>query len=414
MKILLYVLLLIHCAVYADATLAPHLPAENAVKEALLASPLIHAAQAKKNAWTARAQAIDAGNAEFTLRSTAQHRRDVATRNTMYESLVSIERPIRLWGKRTIDADLSTKTQVFAEIEFADAMHEGSRDLLKLWFAYKRALADEKNAGMTLDLARKMLRLTQSQLKQGEISNRDAELAKAEFERISAMQSIAQAQRASAATAISRRYPTLVLPQEGIGADNAPLPQLMEPMEHMRDAFLEKNHELHMMRSEAQRLKLVAERMSRDRYPDPTIGAFSGRERAGSEQTTGVMLSVPFPSAYRGFSADAAFADALVAQDKILLAQQQLGAYFEDIWIQFQHKRDAAENLKSAYQRQALAAEKSTKAYTLGEGTLSDLLLIARMASDNLHACERMQLEVIELLALIRLDMHQIWDFDDM
>jgi hypothetical protein len=39
--------------------------------------------------------------------------------------------------------------------------------------------------------------------------------------------------------------------------------------------------------------------------------------------------------------------------------------------------------------------------------------MIARMASDNLNAAEHMQLEVIELLALIRLDMHQIWDFDE-
>ena len=44
---------------------------------------------------------------------------------------------------------------------------------------------------------------------------------------------------------------------------------------------------------------------------------------------------------------------------------------------------------------------------------MSDVLLIARMASDNLNAAERMQLEVVELLALIRLDLHQIWDFDE-
>ena len=83
------------------------------------------------------------------------------------------------------------------------------------------------------------------------------------------------------------------------------------------------------------------------------------------------------------------------------------------MWIQFQHKRMAAESLKSAAQRQALAAEKSVKAYTLGEGSLSDVLLIARMGSDNLNAAERMQIEVVELLALMRLDLHQIWDFDE-
>jgi hypothetical protein len=106
-------------------------------------------------------------------------------------------------------------------------------------------------------------------------------------------------------------------------------------------------------------------------------------------------------------------ADAQAASDKVLLAEQQLGAMFDSMWIQFQHKRTAADNLKSAAQRQALASEKSVKAYTLGEGSLSGVLLIARLASDNLNAAERMQLEVVELLALIRLDLHQIWDFDE-
>jgi hypothetical protein len=106
-------------------------------------------------------------------------------------------------------------------------------------------------------------------------------------------------------------------------------------------------------------------------------------------------------------------ADAQAASDKVNLAEQQLGAMFDSMWIQFQNKRKAADSLKSAAQRQSLAAEKTVKAYTLGEGSLSDVLLIARMASDNLNAAERMQLEVVELLSLIRLDLHQIWDFDE-
>ena len=125
------------------------------------------------------------------------------------------------------------------------------------------------------------------------------------------------------------------------------------------------------------------------------------------------MLSIPLSGQSRYQHANALIADAQVASDKVRLAEQQLGALFESMWIQFQYKRSAADNLKSAAQRQAKAAEKSIKAYTLGEGSLSDVLLIARMASDNLNAAQRMQLEVVELLALIRLDLHQLWDFDE-
>ena len=38
------------------------------------------------------------------------------------------------------------------------------------------------------------------------------------------------------------------------------------------------------------------------------------------------------------------------------------------------------------------------------------------MASEGLHAAERMQLEVMALMALmawLRLDLHPIWDFDE-
>jgi outer membrane protein, heavy metal efflux system len=397
--------------------LLPYLPAEASVKEVLLSSPLMQAARSKKEAGTARAQGIDSGTAEFTLRSTSQRRREVATGTPLHESLVSLERPVRFWGKRGMDADLATQTQAFADIEYADAMHEGARELMRFWFAYLRALVDQKNAITTFDLAAKMQRLTQIQLKQGEISQLDAELAHAELERITAARSVADAQLASSASAFTRRYAGIVLPTHmpaALRLDASPnLPALTETMAVMRQEFLDKNHELNMMRVDAQRLRLAADRASRDRLPDPTVGVFSGRERAGAETISGVMFSMPFPGASRFHHATALVADAQAASDKVLLAEQQLGAMFESMFIQFQHKRQAADNLKSAAQRQALAAEKSVKAYTLGEGSLSDVLLIARMASDNLNAAERMQLEVLELLALIRLDLHQMWDFDE-
>jgi outer membrane protein, heavy metal efflux system len=418
------VVLAIGCGVvYAqtptEALLADYLPLEAAVKDALISSPLIQVARAKREGWSARAKGISAGSAEFTLRSTSQQRRDVVSGVQMYESMVSIERPLRLWGKRGIDADLALKTQTFADIEYADAMHEGSRELLKFWFAYMRALADQKNAMTTFSLAEKMQSLTSIKFKQGEVSKLDTELASAEFERISAARSLADSQLASASSAFLRRYPMLVLPVNlpvalsVMPGEFPALPEFKVSMVAMRGEFLEKNHELNMMRVDAQRLRLAADRAARDHLPDPTLGVFMGRERAGAETITGVMISMPLPGAARAHHASAVMADAQAASDKVVLAEQQLGALFESMWIQFQHKKIATENLNSAAQRQALAAEKSVKAYALGEGNLSEVLLIARMASDNLNAAERIQIDLIELLALIRLDLHQIWDFDE-
>jgi cobalt-zinc-cadmium efflux system outer membrane protein len=66
-----------------------------------------------------------------------------------------------------------------------------------------------------------------------------------------------------------------------------------------------------------------------------------------------------------------------------------------------------------AAQTQTLAAEKSRTAFTLGEHSMSDMLTIARVANDNRLAADLMRVEVIELLASVRLDLHEIWDFDE-
>ena len=227
---------------------------------------------------------------------------------------------------------------------------------------------------------------------------------------MSAALSVAHAQLASAAAAFGRRYPQVPLPTR---LYEATLPTLSETLPDLREAFLAKNHELNMLRVDAQRLTLAAQRAERDRLPDPTVGVFTARERAGAEHVSGVTFSIPFPGSARSQYASAAFADANVANEKVQWTAQQLSASFDSMWAQFQHKREAAQSLQLAAQRQALAADKARKAYALGEGSMADVLQIARTASDNLYAAQRMRIDVVELLALIRLDLHQIWDFDE-
>jgi hypothetical protein len=40
------------------------------------------------------------------------------------------------------------------------------------------------------------------------------------------------------------------------------------------------------------------------------------------------------------------------------------------------------------------------------------MLMIARAAHEQQFAASRMQLEMLESLALLQLELHQIWDFD--
>lgn len=398
----------------APSALSVYLPAEAAAREALINSPALQAARAEKEAWLARAKVIGAGPYEFTVRGSSQHRQEqISGGARWHEKTVSLETPLRFWGKFGLDSDLEDKTQAYAELGYADALHEGGRELIQLWFAYLHALAVEQNASTAQELTTKMQRMTQVQLKHGEVSKLDAELASAEHERTQAALAVAQSQRVSAAAVLQRRFPNLALPSSAVLRDAPGLPTMAADMNEMRQAYVAKNHELNLMRLQADRLRLTASRASRDRLPDPTVGVFSSRDKGGAETVNGVLLSIPLPGTARWYQHTAAAADAQAASDKVALLEQQKTAQFEGLWAAYQNKRQAADQLKSAAQRQAIAADKSLKAYSLGEGTLADVLLIGRMASDNLHAAQRMQLEAAELLALMRLDLHQMWDFDE-
>lgn len=393
------------------------LPQEAIVKEALISSPAHQAAWAQKEGAWARAQGIAAGSAEFTVRGTTQQRRDGRAGVALHESMVTLERPVRMWGKQAIDANLATATRALADVVYADALHESARELMDFWFAYLRALADRHSAAAALAWALKMQKLTEIQFRQGEISRLDADLAQAELERTRAAHEVSLAQVDSAVATLTRRYPRLALPDAlpealNFKADAAPL-RMTESMAASQLRFLTKNHELNMLRMDAERQRWLADRVLRERWPDPTLGVYSGRERAGAESVAGVLLSMPLPGVWREQQARVAVAEAQSAADKVQLAEQRLSAMFESTWLQFERKQSAADSLRSAAQRQALAADKSAKAYALGEGSLAEVLWIARTASDNLIAAQRMQLEVVALWALIQLDLHQLWDFDE-
>ncbi len=407
---------LLWCATaHASTELAPYLPAEAAAKEALIQSPLLQQARARKQALGLRAQAIDAGSAEFSVRALQQRRSLNATGERYGESSVSLERPVRLWGKRGIDAELAQQTQALADIEYADAVHEASRELLKHWFAFLRAAATHANANTTLELAEANQHLAGVRLKHGEISQLDAQLAQAELQRIEAAWQVSQAELSAASTALQRRYPSLPLPMLTATQllRQSELPAAFEQPAALQAAFLQTNHELNMLRIDAQRLRLHAQRVNRDRWPDPTLGIFTARDRAGAEQVTGVSVAIAFAGDARSYQGQAALAEAQAAEDKVATLQRTLSADFDATLAQYQHKRIAAAQLQRAAQTQTLAAEKSRTAFTLGEHSMSDMLTIARVANDNRLAADLMRVEVIELLASVRLDLHEIWDFDE-
>lgn len=389
-----------------------YLPAQDLVKEVLLASPGIHSARAQKEALNIRAQTLRSGTAEFTLRANLQQRRVPLSHERFNENTWSLERPVRLWGKSMLDGQLSDKTQTLAEIGFNDAMHEASRELMKLWFVHAQAALAHAQAQQQVRSVTQIHQLAQARFKQGEIARMDLELAQAEVQRAQAAEQLSQAELANAATALRSRYPALPLSSQVPQIQVHALGDFEDSQASLRQVFLKQNHELNLLRTEAERLQLWAERAQLDRWPDPTLGVYSARDRGGAEQVTGLSVSMPLPGAVRRGTAQATLADAQAAADKVRRLEQQLSAEFDQSWQRFHSQRAAAAQLQAAADTQQRAADKSRKAYALGEHSLLEVLLIARAAHEQQFAAQRMQLDMLESLALLQLELHQIWDFD--
>jgi outer membrane protein TolC len=400
------------CPALAAPNAQAFLPAESAVKDSLLASPTIQSARAQKEAMRLRSNTLRSGTAEFTLRANLQERRVPAQHERFVESTFTLERPVRLWGKASVDGQLSDKTLALSELEFNDAMHEASRELMKLWFAHAHMLLAMEQAQKQKDSSAQIHQLAQARFQQGEIARMDLELAQAEVQRAQAAWQLAQADLSMAKAAFAQRYPTLPLPTQSTHIANDHLSDFAQTQDELKAVFLNQNHELNALRLEAERLQLWAERARLDRMADPTLGIYTARDRGGAEQVTGLTLSMPLSGTVRRDHALATLADAQAAADKVRRLTVQLSAGFDQLWIQFHSKRAAAAQLQLAADTQSRAAEKSRKAYALGEHSMSETLVIARVAFEQQFAATRMQLEALERMAELQLELHQVWDFD--
>ena len=388
------------------------LPPTGQVAPVLQASPLIQAARARQDAQLQRARGLEAGSGEWALRLNQQQRRVREPQERFAETTAALERPLRLWGKAGMDARLAQQDREVARIGLADALHEASRQLLTHWFGALRARLDADSAERERQLAFELDRQARVRLQQGDISPLDARLAEAERQRSEAAVRLAQAELARSSAQLQRLYPGLPEPRWPATASSDPAPLAGVFADALQD-YLAHHHELNLLRAEAQRQQQLAERTERDRWPDPTVGVFTARERAGGEQLLGLSLAMPLSGSYRESQARAALAEARMLEERVHQLERQLSADFEARWWQLSHQQQALAALRTAASTQRQAADKSLTAYTLGEHSMTELIQNRRLANEQELASRRLQLEGLFNRAQIELDMHRLWDLDD-
>ena len=394
----------------AQDELKAWLPASEQVQAIVKTSHGILAAQSQQAAQVQRARATELGPAEFNLRMSQQQRKSFDPSSRFQEQLVSLERPVRWWGKAGLDAGLAEQGRQVARIAYADALHEASRELMRQWFALHQLALARDGATAQAALSQELHRQAQLRLKQGDISQLDASLAQAELQRAQAAVAVSQAQWTAAWAQVQKRYPGL--PEPTWPALSSDVPEL-PAMQPLVQEFLQNHHELNLRRAEVQRLRLQAERMDRDRLPDPVLGVYAARERAGAESIVGVSLGFALPGSARQAHAAAALAEANQLEEQLQQMTLDLGAAFEARWLNLHMQRQALTSLQLAAQTQATAVTQSLKAFAMGEHSMTELIQNRRLAQESLRERQRLQLELVESWALMNLDLHRIWDFDE-
>ncbi|MBK0113425.1 MULTISPECIES: TolC family protein [unclassified Delftia] len=408
--------LLCACAVQAQAQ--SHLPPEAAVREAVACSPAVQAADAAQRGAAARAQALRAGPHETVVRASGQRRwvHD-GSGQRFAEGQIAIERPLRLGGKAESDAQLAEATQAASRVAAQDVRHEAARQLLALRFAAQRAGQAQQTARDNADAAAELARVTERRLRAGDAARLDAELAAAEHARMQAALATAQAAHHAAQADLQARFPGLeaARAKEGEAAppllDLPPLPQ--QPPAQLRLRYIEHSHEYLLAQAEETLALRQARRADLERRPDPTVGVFATSERGGSERIAGVSLSVPLGSVHRQAQADQALADADAALSRRLAAERRLGAEFDVLWSLLAGKRAAAQAQARAATLQQGAADRALRAYRAGESGLTELLAVRRTLAEALLAERLARSEALEGDSRLRLDLHELWDFDD-
>ena len=293
--------------------------------------------------------------------------------------------------------------------------HFGSKE--KLVGAVLDHLAAELNTLLDAgapeaDIDRALDRQARVRLRQGDISQLDARLAEAELQRSEAAARLAQAERARSTAQLQRLYPGLPEPRWPQG-EALPPPLPTQPLDAALQEFLAHHHELNLLRAEARRQQQLAERVERDRWPDPSVGLYTARERAGGEQLVGLSLAMPLSGTYRESQARAAQAEAQALAQRVQQLERELGAQFEARWLQLAQQQQALVALRAAAATQRLAADKSLTAYTLGEHSMTELIQNRRLANEQHLASQRLLLDGLQSRALIELDAHRLWDLDD-
>jgi len=385
------------------------LPPDAHVRQVLQQAPLLVAAAEEVSIGQAIQRRRSAGAYEWDVSVQSQRRRD-ALGVTYMEQEYGLLRRMRLPGKGVLDRAIGKQSAANGEYSYADAWHEGGRLLLAGWFDWLRAERTAQLQREQLELLRQQLQIVEQRVAAGDAPRIEQLLAATEVERAAAQEAAAASAVLTQQYALRKEFPTLEL----IAPANAATPAAPEGDDQTWIArIVDSNHEIELAEGRAEVARLEAQRASRDRVADPTLGVLYSNNLDGNRNVVGLTFSMPLGGAARRADhamarsrATAAAAEAQSARLNVINDAQQ------DV-LNLRAHHSAWQRLDVVASQTRQNADTVARGYTLGEFSVAELLSARRLAVDSALVAEMARLDALEADARLKLDAHLLWALDE-
>ena len=408
MKARALVLLFLAAGAQAAPGAPTALPPEAEVRRVLASLPALRQGVLNTQLAGAERDKLAAGPYEWTVRAGAS-RRTAPGAERYLEQEVALERPLRWFGKASLDQALGEQGLAVARALHGDAWHEAGRALLRDWFDALRELAGVARLEEQLAVTQRLQSIAARRVQAGDGAALDLLQAETEQRRVLALLQQARQRSEQSLTLLAISYPGLPRPQ----ADSLPLPQAgSEDASSWAERIVHDNHELQLTKAEADLYAMRASRLASDAMPDPTLSLRAARERDGQERVFGVSLSFPLPGAGRAADRSAAAIKASMARERVAQTQLRVALAARRAASDSVHSHAIWTTLQEVQQQTIHQAELMQRAYQAGECTLAVALAGRRQALDAALTAQTAQIEALAAQARLQLDAHAIWSID--
>lgn len=386
---------------YAD------LPPQQVVQQALQNYPSVLAARSGIKAGEAARDRLEAGSHEFNVTAGGARRRIDNTGESLRDWSVGLERAVRLPRKAELDSALGQQGMALTQNAYGDAMHEAGRKLLSGWFAWLRERAQHEQWQQQVAVLKQQLDVVSRRVKAGDAARLEEELAQAALMQAEISLQQAKLRADNAQVSLNRYFPTLALPAQTDTAEQMQPPG--QDLAYWLELGLDHNHELMLARAESKVAQLTAQRADAERVPDPSLGLHYLSERNGSENVTGIYVTLPLPGGARRAASAESQARAEMAAQREALVRRRIEAEISAAYNSAKAAHASWQSASAASELMQRNEAKVARAYELGEMGLNDVLLARRQGMEARLAATLARFEAAETHYRLLLDTHQLW-----